>query len=179
MSTIGETILKLERLQKDLDSTRSDDYELIVRDVVALVKRRVINTGTDAEGGQFSPYSRAVVPVWYFQGKEGVSANDIERLRASKGYFASYRDLREVKGRPVAYKNFSFTNKMWTGLDAYAESESNGVVTIGFTTAKDREDVLNIHHEQSEILKLSKEERTLLLTLARERLIRKFNQAGL
>lgn len=179
MSTIGETILKLERLQQELDNTRAEEYEVIVRDVVALVKRRVINTGTDADGGQFSPYSTAVVPYWFFRGKDGVTANDIQKLKEQKGYFASYRDLREVKGRPINYKNFSFTNKMWTSLDAFAESESDGVVVIGFTTTNDRVDILNIHHEQSEILKLSKEERTLLQTLSRERINRKFYLAGL
>lgn len=179
MTSLVQTRNNIRKVIKDLEQTRENEYQLIVLDALALLKRRVINTGKDSEGKSFSDYSEAVVPFWYFAGKDGVSSNDVKRLKDKSGYFASYRDLREVKGRPTKFKNFSFTNKMWNSLETAALSHNNGVVVIGFKASSDREDVVNIHHEQEGLLRFSDDEIKLVRSLSKKRIMDAFKRNGL
>ena len=103
----------------------------------------------------------------------------MNRLKAKHGYFASYHDLREIKGLPTGDKNFSFTNKMWNNLEAFTVSVNKGRVVIGLRTSNDRDEVLQIHHAQSEILDLNKEETQLVRKLSRNRIEDAFKNNGL
>lgn len=172
-------IRSFQNLVNDLNSSRTAEYEVIVLDAMALVKKRVINQGIDADGNSFGGYSEAVVPFWYARGKDGVSSNDVDRLKAKHGYFASYRDLREIKGLPTSNKNFSFTNKMWNSLEAFTISNSGGKIVIGLRTSNDRDEILEIHHSQSEILNLSEAETKLVRQLSRQRILNAFKRNGL
>lgn len=170
---------KLDRVADELERTQVEEYQKIANDDLALKKQRIISTGKDHEGNSFGRYSKAVVPLSRYSAREGVTRNDIDRLEKSVGWFASYEDLRRVKGYVIAFKNFSFTNKMWNTLKAVVKKVKQGVVEWGYVVASDRVEVVNIHDAQHEILSSSVSEIAIREEAARRRLLRVFKKHGI
>lgn len=131
--TVQEYILRLKAVKTELDNTRESTAMLISQDVLALQKSRIINTGKDDEGKKIGEYSKKVVPVWMYEKKEKRVGNAVEKLRKKKGNFASYADWREVNNLPIEFKNFSFTNQMWSSIVAYVAERDQHSVTVGYT----------------------------------------------
>lgn len=163
------------KAKNEIEKTRKKDYEVIALDAMALLKSRNINQGKNADGENYEGYSEAVVPYWFFGSQDGVEQTDLDKLK-ERGYFASYLDLREVKGLPTNIKNFTFTGKMWKGLIPVVVDSGKGIVLIDFETSSDRQDILEIHDEQSDVLELSKAELNLILKLANDRIQRIFRK---
>lgn len=102
--------------------------------MIALIKLRVINSGERADGGKFSKYSEALVPYWYFGSSLknpdfNVKAKQKELL-AKVGYFASYKDWRQINHRPTDMKNFSFTNALWASIVPVVVFETDGITDV-------------------------------------------------
>lgn len=135
--TVQEYILRLKAVKTELDNTRESTAMLIAQDVLALQKSRIINTGKDDEGKKIGDYSKKVVPVWMYEKKEKRVSNAVEKLRKKKGNFASYADWREVNNLPIEFKNFSFTNQMWSSIVAYVAERGKNSVTVGYTANND------------------------------------------
>jgi hypothetical protein len=86
-------------------------------DMAADIANRVINKGVAGDGKSFGGYSDKGVPAYLYFGRS-VNASGEARVRAAakKREMVSYRDFRVFNSRPVAFKNFSFTNDMWRGF---------------------------------------------------------------
>lgn len=173
--TIREFVDKLNSSIAEIEQTRVDNGLKIVLDAIALVKRRVINTGRDADGGKFGNYSRAVVPFWYYLGKETNRNNRsaVNDLLETFGYFASYRDWREVNNLQTSYINFSFTNRFWNSLRPHLKLRSKGraLFEIRPATNNEREKLEYQNARFGNILALSAHEKRII-QLTNEKRIR-------
>jgi len=152
-------------------------------DTLALVKRRVINTGKDKSGRQFGKYSIKDVPFWFYFGKETNRNNKaaVQELYNKHGYWASYKDWRDVNNLPTNFINFSFTNRMWNSLVpvVLVNNTNRTVVGIQAKTTKE-EDKLKFQNARfGDILALSKSEEDLLRQLNLNRILGKFKKNGI
>lgn len=181
--SIQEFVMRLGNTIKAIEDERNANATKIVLDSLALVKRRVINTGKDDQGQKFGDYSKALVPFWFFKGKETNRNNQsaVRELYAKKGFFASYRDWREVNNLQVSFINFSFTNRMWNSLVPVVavEAESRTVIGIQAKSQKE-EDKLKFQNARfGDILALSKDERNLVKQANDARILGAFQKNGL
>lgn len=111
-------------------------------DLAALVKQRVVQTGINANGVAFSPYSDKAVPAYLYKGRSRSGGADAKiAALAKKGEQVSYREFREINGLKTDKKNFEFTGEMWRGVEIKPEQSgvvSTAVITGGTQDVKDK-----------------------------------------
>lgn len=131
--TLSEWTDRLNKAIEILEKEREENCLKMVNDTMALLKRRIINDRVDHTGKAFGEYSEAVVPYWFYKGKEskGDAAARAEQMRKSKGYWASYQDWREVNNLTGTEINFSFTGEMWKSLVPVTVRDDQDNITIG------------------------------------------------
>lgn len=136
--------LRIAATKRDLARTRVRDMLVIGLDMIALVKRRVINTGTNAQGRSFGTYSRAY-----------------QRVREKE-------NLTDV---PFPKKNFKRTSRMWSNTTASIISQQDSSVTVRLAPVTQTEiDKLQHNEKRSgNIIVLSKRENSILETAIRNR----------
>lgn len=171
--TVQEYILRLKAVKTELDNTRESTAMLISQDVLALQKSRIINTGKDDEGKKIGDYSKKVVPVWMYEKKEKRVSNAVEKLRKKKGNFASYADWREVNNLPIEFKNFSFTNQMWSSIVAYVAERTEKSVTVGYTANNEKAltKLRYVIDKHPDLFDLSQTEENLLVKAQENRIL--------
>lgn len=184
MPTIAEFRKRLQSAIKEIRDSRPRETALMLADELALIKARVINTGEKADGGKFTPYSEAVVPYWYhgsnLKNADFNVKNKQKELLKKKGYFSSYKDWREITNRVTAFKNFSFTNKMFHSIEPIMLANDENSTTYVFGSRdKEQQDKINWNKAQSgDFLKQSKEELDLLSRLNQQRIDRILTKHG-
>lgn len=181
--SIDEFVSRLNKTADDIERERPEEVLKLTLDSLALVKRRVINTGKDSGGNNFGKYSKAVVPYWFYYNKETNrnSATAVNQLLQRFGYFASYENWREVNNLQTNFINFSFTNRMWNSLAPSIDHNGEGrtVVVVKSRTDDEEKKVQYQNARFGDILALNKEERALLTQLNENRILDKFKQNGL
>jgi hypothetical protein len=153
---IAEFQQRLNDTINEIEANRESEALIIVNDALRLIKRRVINSGTKADGSTFGDYSDTLVPVWFFKEKESRAVSAYDKLyqavkAGNKGakvkrksrkddseytsLEASYTDWRDVNNLPTEFKNFSFTGRTWQSVlpEITLRSESRVVVTVQAT----------------------------------------------
>lgn len=186
MPSINDFRSNIQRAIAELRANRRTETTLMMLDELALIKARVINTGEKADGGDFGKYSEALVPYW-FHGSNLKNADfNVKKKQAEllkkKGYFASYKDWREINNRPVQFKNFSFTNEMWNGIRPLVVAEDQDSTSYVFGSEdKAVQDKIDWNKgRDGDFLKQSPEERALIARLNQERVqkvLRKYELA--
>lgn len=145
MGSFSERINDIDKAIKDLRNNRSKDSLKTTADALALVKRRVIQSGQSATGAAFSPYSRG------------------------------YAEVRSSAGRPAGFKNFSFTGDMWKRIVPVLFSNTTDTTLIVFGSKDSftqfKHDV-NSQRENIAITALSKSELEFLSDLNEQRFLR-------
>jgi hypothetical protein len=190
MPSINDYRTNLQRAIAELRANRKAETTLILQDELALIKQRVIETGQTASGGYFKGYSDAVVPYWYYAysiknyeakatPRKGYFAGfnpekALERLYAKTGYWASYKEWREVTNRPIEFKNFSFTQEMWGGIEPLILANDKDSTTYEFgSLVKAVYDKINWNRARDgDFLKQSAGERELITKLNRQRVFK-------
>src|SRR5690349_9572773 len=94
---------RIQSTREELIRTRSRDMLLVGLDMIALIKRRVINKGINEKEVSFGIYSEAY-----------------KRLRIKKN----------LDDKPYPNKNYKFTSRMWTNTTATIVKESRDEVTV-------------------------------------------------
>lgn len=119
-----------------INAQRENESILIGRETVALIRNRVQNDKTNAEGQPFGQYSRAVVPQWYFYGRS-LSGGAEDRIKAGD-WFQSYADFKEANNMDGGDINFTFSGDMWrnTGVTNVKNEGNSTTVTIGGQTTR-------------------------------------------
>ncbi|MCB0541903.1 MAG: hypothetical protein KDC70_00210 [Saprospiraceae bacterium] len=160
--TISEFAAKIERAAARLDAEIEAQASKAGADLVALVTNRVIQTGRDAEGGNFSAYSTAEVPAFfYFNRSRNSGAEAKVRAKAKKKEPISYRDFRELNNLNTSPKNFEFTGAMWRGFGVLSVQRTSGGVTVtigGRNRDSEQKIEWNTEQEAKSIIKPSKQE---------------------
>ena len=175
-----------ERLSKFIDileSNRERVYLEIVSDMQAIVQNRVINERVGPDGQAFGQYSRAVVPYWFYRGKETKrdNQNAVNDLLERVGYFASYADWREVNNLTGDDLNFSFTGDMWKSMKTVVAESKEGYIQVGWVFDDPEKDQLMVWHLNRfpDLLDLSPDELHMLDAMNEDRINEAAKEAGL
>jgi len=171
--SLKEWTNRLKGFVNELEEKRNEECLRIAHDALALVKRRLINEKVDSKGEPLGSYSRAVVPFWFYKGKETNrdNAKAVQELYDKHGYFASYYDWRVVNNLPVDSINLSFTNKMWSKMAALIVESKLFKVVIKFEPTTEPERLkLGYHLERwPGLLQLNEKELNFVIQANRER----------
>ena len=165
---------------EDLQSGREAETTKIMADDVALIKRRVINEGKLSDGSPTEGYSEAVVPYWFHGSSEYTKKNAAFNVGNKQkeglkkfGYFFSYKQWRELNGRPTGFKNFSMTGNMWKKISAILFSI--GKYSTTYVVGSEDQEVQKIIDYNSArsgpFLDQSNDEKELISKLNRERVL--------
>ena len=133
-----EMRMRIGRVREDMIRTRARDMLVIGLDMVALVKRRVINTGVDSEGQSFGVYSQA---------------------------YQRQRSRENLTEKPFPARNFKRTTRMWNNTTASIIKESKEDVTVRLAPVT-QEEIDKLEYNETltgkEIMKTSDRENKLL-----------------
>lgn len=135
--TISEKIAQLDGIEKMLRGGAANIVAALGADLCASLADRVINTGKNSEGQQFSPYSEKKVPAFWYYGRSLNAGGEAKvRAAAKKKEGVSYREFRQFNNRPGSPKNFSFSNEMWRGFGVKSAQFEGGqyILVIGGKT---------------------------------------------
>lgn len=95
-----------------------------VSDLNEKIRIRVRNTGTNAKGSKFKPYSTGFLLLRPSM-EATIGAGNMRKALAEANWYTTksgkkhailpggYKRLRELSGRKTAFKNFEFTTAMW------------------------------------------------------------------
>ncbi len=179
--TIQEYTQRLRAVKNELKGSRESTSLVIGKDILALQKRRIINKGLDEKDQKIGDYSTAVVPAFFYKKKEARVSNAVEKLIKAKGYFASYKDWREVNNLGTSFKNFSFTGHMWASIYPVIISRDEDSVTIGYTASTDNatKKLQYVIANHPNILNLSQSEQELLVKSQTNRVLNILRKYGI
>ena len=183
-------VMTLPELNKNLDKTVKDiqnnyNGDLMVKlaiDASTLIKNRVIETGINAEGQKYSPYSTKPTLVGC---KTFIQKSTCQTLLGSKSKRkelewrtiggnrlailpGGYKKIRELQGRQTGFVDFSVTNRMWKnilvtkrtdpGLLSSDADHKNGIAIIGAREELEKKKLAGNTNRRGDILDLSKKE---------------------
>jgi hypothetical protein len=143
-----------QRLGKVIEDIQHNEEVMVKLGASALtfIKKRVQETGTDAKGQKYKPYSTKATLVgcktfiqksacqallgskkkrkelqWR---KIGIGGPEMRSLAILPG---GYKKIRELQGRQTAFVDFSMTNSMWNDINIISKSSDHqkGIVIIG------------------------------------------------
>lgn len=173
------------RFEKTINDIQGSEFgKLMVyagQDALSLIRRRVQEEGTNAEGQKYTPYS--VKPM--LANCSSMTTNACGRIAGSKQKRrelkwvtlhrggknirlfelpGGYKQYRDIHGRQTGYVDFTFTGKMWGNVKIVSDnSEHNGgIVRIGATTELDKKKLEGNTARRGPILKLSQSELSYL-----------------
>lgn len=155
------TTKQIDALKARILAELPEQAKIAGADLAALIKNRVVQTGRNAEGQQFSPYSEKPAPAFLYYGKSR-SAQGEQRVRAKakKREGISYREFRELNNLNTDKKNFEFTGEMWRGIEVQESKKGQVSVVVIAGNTQEVRDRLRYHTEAERIniLKPSGEE---------------------
>lgn len=128
---IDQAIQKMDDVERLLLQRLSDIVHVAALDLVQEIADRVIETGQTADGGKFTPYSERPALAFLYFGESLNQTGEAKVRRAAKeGRAISYKEFRQFNGRPVAFKNFSFSNQMWRSFGVIRVYGSGTIATV-------------------------------------------------
>ncbi len=129
--SIEQAIQKMDDVERVLLQRLSDIVHIAALDLVQEIADRVIETGQTADGGKFTPYSeRPALAFLYFGQSVNAGGEAKVRKAAKEGRPVSYKQFRQFNGRPVDFKNFSFSNQMWRSFGVVRVYGSGAIATL-------------------------------------------------
>lgn len=179
---VNEFIKKLENVQKEL---RRQGKRLVEKTAVqsqlnalALIKRRIQQTGTFANGKKIGNYS--IKPAYFSlktsfkssikgKGKDPKSNKNIgkgnkKRLRKSRYENKGYSGWRDTHGLQTAIIDFTFSGDMWANIDVVVKSIGTDtyVVTLFGRNKETNDKLIGLSQRYGTILELSEKEFALI-----------------
>lgn len=155
------TTKQIDALKARILSELPTQAKIAGADMAALIKNRVVQTGVNADGIPFSPYSDKPVPAYLYYGKSrSAGAEQRVRAKAKRREAISYKEFRELNNLNTDKKNFEFTGAMWRGVEVQQTQQGAATVVILAGDSPDVKDKLRYatEAERINILKPSKEE---------------------
>ena len=175
--TIPELNQKLDSLVNDITQNLGTTMVQVGSEALVYVRERVMNSGIDAEGQKYEPYSTRPM----LANCSSMTGNACSRIASSKEKRKElkwvtikrgdknirlfelpqgYKQYRELHGKQTGFVDFSFSGRMWSNIKIKSDqSEHNsGIVRIGATTEEDNKKLEGNTKRRGDILKLSKSE---------------------
>jgi len=167
--TFPELDKKFDNIVRELADARGK--MMVDVGIIALkdIKDRIINTGVDAKGSKYRPYSTKAMLVGCksmnasvcnsFFGKEN---NKKHKWRTVNGKHLAilpggYKKLREMHNRRTDITNFSWSNDMWNDINIRSNQgqHEQGTVIIGAKLDKEKKKLAHHTKDRGDILDLN------------------------
>ena len=145
--SIKQHMIELQKLQADLIGQKAKNMILVETNIsMGIMKNRIFLAGQDMKGAKIGDYSKK--PMYYPMSKLGkgslftasekatIPLSDRRKIsKAQKGkktFYAKqgYFQIRELKGRQNAYKDYKFTGSLFASVRIYRSGNS---VIIGIS----------------------------------------------
>ena len=177
---INELNQKLDSLVEDVNQNIGNTMVQIGSEALIYIRDRVMNSGINAEGQKYEPYSTKPMLVGCsgFKNKANCSRvfgkeknKDLKwvtldrtnnegkkiRLAVLDGGYKEFRNLNDLQ---TGFVDFAFSGRMWANIKIKSDQSehSNGVVRIGATTDEDNKKLEGNTRRKGDILKLSANE---------------------
>lgn len=173
--TLDEYNKNLNGVVKDLQSGAHGQIMVkMAINALTLIKKRVQETGVDANGKKYDPYSTKPILVGsksFIQKAAGdkllgskpkrkqlewVTING-HRLAILKG---GYKQVRELQGRQTEHVDFSVTNNMWNDINIISKGPDHerGIAIIGAKQDIEKKKLAGNTKRRGDILDLSESE---------------------
>lgn len=159
---------------KRIETGMADTMLSIGFSAQTLIKERIIETGKNAKGGQFPPYS--VTPT--LTNCSAMLTKSCTRIAGSKAKRrelkwvtikrgdrairlfelpGGYKQFRELHDRQTGFVDFSFTNNMWNNISVISDysQHERGVAVIGAKDDINKKKLAGNTARKGEILDLS------------------------
>jgi len=177
--TLQEYNNKLEQTSRDIQSGIGEMIVELGTEALTLIKKRVQETGKNAEGNDFPPYSQKSMLVGCksmnadvcksFFGKEknkqlswvtlDRTNNQGKKIRLAV-LEGGYKKFRGLHGRQTNFVDFSFTNDMWNDIKIISKKteHNTGTVVIGAEKEEEKKKLEGNTKRKGTILDLSDSE---------------------
>lgn len=177
---INELNQKLDSLVEDVNQNMGNTMVQIGSEALIYIRDRVMNSGINAEGQKYEPYSTKPMLVGCkgFKNKANCSRvfgkkknkdlkwvtldrtnNEGKKIRLAV-LDGGYKEFRQLNDLQTGFVDFSFSGRMWANIKIKSDQSehSNGVVRIGATTDEDNKKLEGNTRRKGDILKLSANE---------------------
>jgi len=197
--TFKEMYNAFDKIIRDVKSDRMGNTMIqIGADALAMIRRRVTETGVDAEGKKFAPYSQTPMLVgcksmnsnvcksffgkqknkehkWVTLDRTNNQGKKI-RLAVLEG---GYKQLRGMHGRQTGHVDFMFSGRMWLDIKIISSNtqHNNGVVVLGASTDENKKVLAGNTERKGQILALNNEEVRLLTNIYKKKIKQFFREA--
>jgi hypothetical protein len=134
--TLDALIARLTLLEKEVQEEVVREMERVAIDGIAIVTQRVSETGKDADGRAFKPYTKRY--ELYKRGAIGGIKNESAKKRAARKTTAATAD--KPVGKYQGFVDFTLTSRMLTNITIIERRNSNGraVVVAGGNSEETR-----------------------------------------
>jgi hypothetical protein len=167
-----------EKFEKTANDMKSDVMGKVMVQIASqalvTIRRRVKETGTNAEGQKYIPYSTRPMLSGCkgFLNKTNCPATSKAKRKELKWVMVArgtptmrplfeipggYKEFRELNNLQTSFVDFAFSNRMWTNIkivSSYSE-HSAGVARIAAITPEDKSKLEGNTNRRGDILKLS------------------------
>lgn len=193
--------MTLEEYNKNLDGVISDlqsgaHGEIMVRmamTALSLLRSRVQETGTNAKGAKYKPYSTKAMLVGCksmnasvcnrFFGKENNKKHQWVTVKGKRLAIlpGGYKQFRELHGRQTSHVDFSFSNSMWNDINVISNNgqHQQGIAVIGAKQDIEKKKLAGNTARRGDILDLSEKEIDMLKTQYNVGVLQIFRNNGL
>ena len=173
---------------------RGDAMPKIAAEAVRMIKQRVQQTGTNAKGSKYAPYSTnrmltncstmtlsACSKIAGSKAKrkelDWVTINGHRLFNLPGGY----KQYRQLHGRQTNFVDFSFTNAMWNDINVISKESDHkrGIAVIGAKQEIEKKKLAGNTKRRGDILDLSPKEINELYELYNLNSLKIFRQNGL
>jgi hypothetical protein len=193
--TFDEYNIKLNNVIQAMSSDANGALMVeVASDALALIRKRVIDSGVDAEGAKYEPYSTRP----FFVPKADMSLDAYNKLAGSKtkrrelkwATFdgvrmvqipGGYKEFRELHGRQTGFVDFSFSGRMWANIKITSNflEHAQGVARISATQQENKDKLAENTKRRGDILNLSKTEIKDLSEIYNMGIVQIFTKNGL
>ena len=176
------------------DLERGDVMPKIAAEALTMIKQRVQQTGTNAKGSKYAPYSTSKM----LTNCSTMTLSACSKIAGSKekrkelGWVTinghrlfnlpgGYKQFRELHGRQTNFVDFSFTNAMWNDINVISKDSDHkrGVAIIGAKQEMEKKKLSGNTKRRGDILDLSPKEIYKLYQTYNLNSIKIFRQNGL
>lgn len=193
--TIEEYNKNLNGVIRDLQT--GSHGEIMIKmavEALTMIKQRVQQTGTDAKGSKYAPYSTSKM----LTNCSTMTLSACNKIAGSKkkrrdldwvtinghrlfNLPGGYKQFRELHGRQTNFVDFSFTNAMWNDINVISKQSDHqrGIAYIGAKQEIEKKKLAGNTKRRGDILDLSQKEINQLRESYNIGVLKIFRQNGL
>lgn len=172
-------INKLQLIRQDITANRPTETLLMAKELLALVRRRIQNTGRDYNEQPLGSYSDNDLPAFFYYNKSLNASGEQAVKKAQKaGTGLSYKEFRRANNRQTEFVDLNFSGTMWREYDAelIAANDLSAVAVINPRTQRSEKVAGYNAKRYGDFIRPTDDERKMLIQANRERVLKSFKK---